>query len=117
MNPAYDECPKYCVIYPEREDCSTFCAVCDKGVAKNEFEEATKDLLDQRMKNLWTVYKLDSLIDDVSNVFELKNSPTDISVTAKVLIGIIDYEIYRQKRIHDWNLRQERKRREIENGN
>lgn len=110
MNPAYDECPKICVAYPGRKE-SGFCANCDAGIAKIEFEEASEELLKQRLGNTWNRYDLFKLIDSVASIFEIKErKDIDITVTAQALVNIVSYEQYRQKRIEAWNEKQKRLR-------
>lgn len=69
--------------------------------------------MNKRFKDAWKKYNLEHLINDVSTVYELKNKkPRNITVTSQALVSVIDYELYRQRKIADWNAKQKRLNRE-----
>jgi hypothetical protein len=119
MNPAFDDCPKLCAIDTTRKFNSTkeYCGGCEAKIAEDGFKEACEENLDDRFGKSWKKeISLDILMYDVASIYELKNkAKTDVTVTSASLISIIDYEVYRQRKIADWNARQ--KRLAQENGN
>ncbi len=111
--PFYDECPSYCYKWPKRKDKDNFCDHCEVGVAKQAFEDETEKILKERLDNKWKKYGLQSLISQVKNTFEIKESKEhneNLSIIALIMVNILRSEENRQDRIRRYNDKLEREK-------
>jgi hypothetical protein len=111
LPPVFDDCPKICHIYneKERDGNKDYCTGCDVGIAKASFEQEAKAILDERLGNKWKKYKFEHLLNLVYDAFDLKESGIDLTVTSEIMVSILVSEQNRQRRIEDYNRRQKQK--------
>lgn len=81
-------------------------------IAKDDFEEDTISILNERLGDKWKEYKFNYLLSQVYDAFDLKDSKIELSVTAEVMVNILISEQNRQRRIHDYNRKLKRKSKE-----
>lgn len=106
ITPDYDDCPLYCAIYNEQErnGSKDFCGNCEVKIAKDSFEEEATKVLNERLGKKWEKYGLKRLLNTIYDIYDLKNSGIkNLSPAADMLIGVLESEQNRQRRIEDYN--------------
>jgi hypothetical protein len=113
LPPEFDDCPRYCARFSEKERGGNFdfCNGCDVKSGIEEFEEGTQAMLIERLGEKAKHYSLESLISAVNEVYQLKDFDEDeLTPATDILVGVIISLENKQKRIELYNMKQKRGR-------
>lgn len=120
INPVHDNCPRICARLGKDKEGSDYCEGCDIRIAKQSFEEACAEFLDEEFDKeqfKWKDhYDIETLENTVIEIYCIKDvsDESERTVNTQALINILNAEINKKDRIKRWDEMQKAKRRNSE---
>lgn len=116
INPIHDECPRICARLGRQAIGKDYCEGCDVRIAKQGFEEACEEFLDEEFDNdpfKWRDhYDLETLENTVIEIYCIKETDDSVwTLRTQALVNILNAEINKKDRIKHWDDKQKAKNR------